>query len=161
MRGMADARDFDLEAGTTALYKDPTYYDYEYKDRVADVRWYAERYVEAEGPALELGVGTGRIALRAVREGATVTGVDLSTTMLERIFCRRLRCRRYAVGSAAAGSAPPGADFSAADSSAAVASASAATSSALVLVRKKFGCICCIALMATTVRTLSRQPCAN
>lgn len=89
MRGMADARDFDLEAGTTALYKDPTYYDYEYKDRVADVRWYAERYVEAEGPALELGVGTGRIALRAVREGATVTGVDLSTTMLEQAEARR------------------------------------------------------------------------
>jgi SAM-dependent methyltransferase len=86
---MGDARDFDLHAGTTALYLDPTYYDYEYRSRTADVRWYVERYLEVEAPVLELGVGTGRIALRAVREGATVTGVDLSPTMLAQATARR------------------------------------------------------------------------
>lgn len=76
---------FDLEAGTTSLYVDPTYYDYEYKDRTADVRWYCDQYAEATragGRVLELGVGTGRIALRAAKAGVGVVGLDLSATML-------------------------------------------------------------------------------
>ena len=81
---------FDLHAGTTSLYLDPTYYDYEYKDRTADVRWYCERYAEAEGPVVELGVGTGRIAARAARAGVRVVGLDLSETMLGRARERKL-----------------------------------------------------------------------
>ena len=80
---------FDLEAGTTSLYLDPTYYDYEYKDRAADIRWYCDRYKEAGDTVLELGVGTGRIALRAVRLGASVVGLDLSQTMLAHAARRR------------------------------------------------------------------------
>ncbi len=80
---------FDLEAGTTDFYRDPTYYDFEFKARKADVRWYGERYVESEGPALELGVGSGRIAVPAVRQGAEVVGVDMSDTMLARAEMRR------------------------------------------------------------------------
>lgn len=82
---------FDLEAGTVSLYVDPIYYDYEYKSRTADVQWYVERYLEAEGPVLELGVGTGRVALPAVKAGADVTGLDLSHTMIERLHARRAR----------------------------------------------------------------------
>lgn len=83
---------FDLVAGTTSLYLDPTYYDYEYRDRVSDVWWYCDRYKElrmGNEPVLELGVGTGRIALRAVKAGVTVVGLDLSETMLRRAQERR------------------------------------------------------------------------
>ncbi len=80
---------FDLWAGTTEFYVDAEYYDHEFKDRRSDVAWYTERYLEAEGLVLELGVGTGRTALRAVRQGAQVLGMDLSQTMLERCDARR------------------------------------------------------------------------
>lgn len=80
---------FDLHAGTTSLYLDPTYYDYEYKDRTADIRWYCERYAEAGGLVLELGVGTARIALRAARAGTPIVGLDLSETMLAHAAERR------------------------------------------------------------------------
>lgn len=89
MRGMASAPKFDLHAGTTSLYLDPQYYDYEYKDRTADVRWYCERYKDADGPVLELGVGSGRIALRAARAGVRVVGLDLSHDMLAQARARR------------------------------------------------------------------------
>ena len=74
---------FDLAAGTEEFYFDADYYDYEFKSRKDDVNWYVDRYVRADGPVLELGVGTGRIALPAVRKGAQVTGIDLSESMLE------------------------------------------------------------------------------
>lgn len=80
---------FDLEAGTNDFYNDPTYYDFEFKSRKADVRWYGERYLEVGEPVLELGVGSGRVAVPAVKQGAQVVGVDLSDTMLARAGMRR------------------------------------------------------------------------
>ena len=74
---------FDLVAGTEEFYLDADYYDYEFKSRKSDVEWYVKHYLEADGPVLELGVGSGRIAVPAVRKGACVTGVDLSETMIE------------------------------------------------------------------------------
>lgn len=47
---------FDLDAGTTEFYRDPLYYDFEYKNRTGDVSFYVERYVEA-GEVLEAGGG--------------------------------------------------------------------------------------------------------
>jgi SAM-dependent methyltransferase len=75
-------KDFDLDAGTRDLYRDPLYYDHEYKQRVDDANFYAAAYVEAQDWVLELGVGSGRIATRAVRRGAKVVGLDLSADML-------------------------------------------------------------------------------
>ena len=75
--------DFDLNAGTTDFYQDVAYYDHEFKNRKADVRWYAQRYVDAGSPVLEMAVGSGRIALKAVRQGAQVVGVDLAQPMLD------------------------------------------------------------------------------
>lgn len=83
--------EFDLEAGTRDFYRDPVYYEFEFKSRRADVRWYVERYVAAEEPVLELGVGAGRIAVPAVRAGASVVGVDVSESMLARAEARRKR----------------------------------------------------------------------
>ena len=73
---------FDLIAGTTEFYEDPNYYDYEFKGRSEDVDFYATHYKDAENWALEIGVGTGRIALEAVRRGAKVVGLDLHEKML-------------------------------------------------------------------------------
>lgn len=76
-------RAFDLIAGTRDFYADPTYYNQEFDSRKADAEWYRELYLQIDGPVLELGVGSGRVALRAVRKGAHVVGLDLSESMLE------------------------------------------------------------------------------
>lgn len=52
----------------------------------ANLPFYVDEYVAAEGPAVELGVGDGRIAVEAARRGRAVTGVDQSSAMLDR--CR-------------------------------------------------------------------------
>ena len=73
---------FNLEAGTTEFYEDPYYYDYEFKDRKEDVRFYTDQYIDVKGWCLELGVGSGRIAAPAVQHGAQVVGLDLHQGML-------------------------------------------------------------------------------
>jgi SAM-dependent methyltransferase len=47
-----------------------------------DTEFYAEHCLHHAGPILELGVGTGRIAVNLAERGATVVGVDLSPRML-------------------------------------------------------------------------------
>ncbi len=84
-------KDFDLEAGSTSYYKDVVFYDDEYKDRREDVAFYVEQYLAANTPVLELGVGSGRIAVKAVRQGAIVVGLDLSETMLASAEEKRLK----------------------------------------------------------------------
>ncbi len=69
-----------------------------YGDAFADVydEWYGDvsdiestittlRSLAGDGPYLELGVGTGRIALALAATGAQVTGIDSSAAMLERL----------------------------------------------------------------------------
>jgi SAM-dependent methyltransferase len=56
---------------------------------VEDVEFYVERAREAGGPVVELGVGTGRIAVPTASAGIPVIGVDTSAGMLE-------VCREYA-----------------------------------------------------------------
>ncbi len=51
-----------------------------------DIAYYVARYLEADGPAVEVGIGTGRIAIPALQAGAEVIGVDLSPDMLA--ICR-------------------------------------------------------------------------
>jgi ubiquinone/menaquinone biosynthesis C-methylase UbiE len=50
---------------------------------VEDVSYYVEEAVRSGGPVLELGVGTGRIAIPVAAAGIEVVGVDLSAGMLE------------------------------------------------------------------------------
>src|SRR3954462_8284534 len=50
---------------------------------VEDVAFYLEEAVRSGGPVLELGVGTGRIAVPIAAAGVSVVGVDLSAGMLE------------------------------------------------------------------------------
>lgn len=54
---------------------------------VEDVGFYVAEAVAAGGPVVELGVGTGRIAIPVAAEGIEVIGVDSSERMLE--VCRR------------------------------------------------------------------------
>jgi SAM-dependent methyltransferase len=51
-----------------------------------DVTFYVELAVESGGPVVELGVGTGRIAVPTAAAGIRVIGVDSSSGMLE--VCR-------------------------------------------------------------------------
>jgi SAM-dependent methyltransferase len=50
---------------------------------VEDVPFYVDEAVRSGGPVLELGVGTGRIAVPIAAAGIEVVGVDLSDGMLE------------------------------------------------------------------------------
>jgi SAM-dependent methyltransferase len=50
---------------------------------VEDVGFYVEEAVRSGGPVLELGVGTGRIAVPTAAAGIAVVGVDRSAGMLE------------------------------------------------------------------------------
>ena len=52
-----------------------------------DVSFYVEEALESGGPVVELGVGTGRIAVPVALAGVRVIGVDSSAGMLE--MCRR------------------------------------------------------------------------
>jgi SAM-dependent methyltransferase len=74
-----------------------------YGDRIADLydSWYGDEpdtagTVEAlarlagPGPVLELGIGTGRIAIPLVERGIEVHGIELSAPMVERLRQKRL-----------------------------------------------------------------------
>ncbi len=66
-------------------------YDDEYRHATDDVDFYL-RTLETErprGPVLDLGCGTGRIAIPLARAGHRVTGVDLAEPMLRRARHRR------------------------------------------------------------------------
>jgi SAM-dependent methyltransferase len=49
---------------------------------VEDVSFYIEEATRSEGPVLELGVGTGRVAIPVAAAGIRVVGIDLSAGML-------------------------------------------------------------------------------
>ncbi len=49
--------------------------------------FYVSLYLKARGPVVELGVGTGRIAIEAAKRGQSVIGIDNSPRMLE--TCRK------------------------------------------------------------------------
>lgn len=64
------------------VYEDMAeYYDLIYSDQY-DVDFYLREAKNARGPVLEVACGTGRILLRLLSESITVTGIDLSKSML-------------------------------------------------------------------------------
>ena len=58
------------------------FYDEWVKDVTGDVEFYVRRAGESDGPMVELGVGTGRIAIPTALTGKQVLGVDVSAAML-------------------------------------------------------------------------------
>jgi ubiquinone/menaquinone biosynthesis C-methylase UbiE len=58
------------------------FYDEWTREQTGDVEFYVRRANAAAGPVIELGVGTGRIAIPTAEAGQRVIGVDLSAAML-------------------------------------------------------------------------------
>jgi len=70
-------------------------YDLDLADEPGDLDLYLALADRADGPILELAVGTGRLAVPLAEAGHTVTGVDLDPAMLDRA---RARAKRAAGG---------------------------------------------------------------
>ncbi len=79
------ADDPELAAGSAAHYEDPAYYDRTYAKRTSDVEFYVDLAKRSRGPVLEYGCGSGRVSLPIARAGVSVTGIDLSKTMLAQL----------------------------------------------------------------------------
>jgi SAM-dependent methyltransferase len=71
-----------LREGAEALYRDPLLFDQLYRRRRRDVAFYVRNAQRYRGPVLELGVGTGRVAIALARAGREVVGVDAMPSML-------------------------------------------------------------------------------
>ncbi len=78
-----------VDAGSREHYEDAALYDYEYRRRRADVTFYRELAHQVLGssgaPILDLGAGTGRLALPLARDGHRVVAMDQAPAMLERL----------------------------------------------------------------------------
>ncbi len=81
MRPMAVTRE-DENAGALEHFEDAALYDFEYRRRRDDVRFYRALAVEQGGPVLDLACGTGRLMVPLLRDGLTVVGVDHAPAML-------------------------------------------------------------------------------
>lgn len=101
------------DLGTRAHYLDTAYYAKTYAGRTEDVAYYVRLARRSQGPVLEYGTGSGRIALPIARAGVEITGVDQSAAMLrafreqlasepaevrERVRLRRGDMRRVKLG---------------------------------------------------------------
>jgi SAM-dependent methyltransferase len=71
-----------IARGAVAHYEDADYYDFTYRARRHDVRFYREIAAELGDPVLELGVGTGRVALALAKAGHRMVGVEPVKAML-------------------------------------------------------------------------------
>lgn len=57
-------------------------YDFSYEDFTEDVSFYENLAQSVDGPLLELGVGSGRVAVPLAQAGYEVVGIDTSPSML-------------------------------------------------------------------------------
>jgi len=80
--------------GSEAHYEDGRYYDQAYRRRRHDVRFYTSLAAESGGPVLELGAGTGRVALAIAKAGIDVVGIEPMSPMLEQAHQRLDRLPR-------------------------------------------------------------------
>jgi SAM-dependent methyltransferase len=65
------------------------YYDAENADTTADLEVYAALAADCDGPVLDVGCGTGRVAFHLAQAGIEVVGVDRSEAMLARARQKR------------------------------------------------------------------------
>jgi len=80
-----------VRAGRREPFLDGAFYDWEYRRRRDDIRFYRGLLAERGGPVLDLGCGTGRLLVPLVRDGLRVVGVDLSRAMLQQAQARLTR----------------------------------------------------------------------
>ncbi|HEY8431612.1 MAG TPA: class I SAM-dependent methyltransferase [Sandaracinaceae bacterium] len=74
----------DEPLGARTFYRDARWYDHTNRRYRDDIDFYVRLARRAGGPVLELGVGTGRVALAMAEAGARVVGVDREPEMLAR-----------------------------------------------------------------------------
>jgi len=67
---------------------DAALYDYEYRNRRADIAFYRKLAHTYGGPILELGAGTGRVTCALARDGHHVVALDCAPAMLARLRAR-------------------------------------------------------------------------
>jgi SAM-dependent methyltransferase len=72
-------------------FEDALLYDWEYRRRRDDVRFYETLADERGGPVLDLGCGTGRLMVPLLRAGHVVVGIDRAPAMLARAAARLRR----------------------------------------------------------------------
>lgn len=78
-----------LVHGTRAHYDEADLYDHTYRRRTEDVRFYVDAARELGAKrVLELGVGSGRVAVALARAGVEVLGVDQMQPMLDALHRR-------------------------------------------------------------------------
>src|SRR2546425_9182065 len=66
-----------------------SHYDEWSAQMTADVDFYVELALEADGPLVELAIGTGRVAIPVAKAtGQSVIGIDSSPSMLEQARAR-------------------------------------------------------------------------
>src|ERR687886_3131524 len=81
---MRDESSTTARAPTTSPYDAiARLYDAWSRSVTEDIPFYVEEALAAGGPVVELGVGTGRIAVPVAEAGVRVIGVDSSAAMLE------------------------------------------------------------------------------
>jgi SAM-dependent methyltransferase len=73
-----------LERGSREHYDDATYYDYTYRTRKEDIAFYRRLARQYGGPVLEIGGGSGRVAIPIAADGCDVTVLDSNASMLAR-----------------------------------------------------------------------------
>jgi len=84
----------DETAGAIEPFEDAALYDWEYRRRRDDVRFYRTLAGERGGPVLDLACGTGRLLVPLLRDGHVVVGLDRSPPMLARAAARLARLRQ-------------------------------------------------------------------
>ena len=79
-----------LDRGTNEHYVDPVLYDFEYADQEDDVDWYCALADERAAGAtiLELGAGSGRIAIPIAMAGHRLIALDRMPAMLDHLFAK-------------------------------------------------------------------------
>ena len=73
------------------------YYDWENRQTVGrrDIAFWQRMAAPVDGPILELGCGTGRVAVPLARHGSRIVGIDRSTSMLARARARVRRAKLH------------------------------------------------------------------
>jgi cyclopropane fatty-acyl-phospholipid synthase-like methyltransferase len=61
------------------------FYDIIHTDYNVDKKFYLDKILNAGGPVLEIGCGTGRIFCEALKQGANIYGIDQSDLMLKKL----------------------------------------------------------------------------
>jgi SAM-dependent methyltransferase len=64
------------------MYSDGRHYDLQTRDLAEDIPFYLRQIRKYGQPALELACGTGRITIPLAKKGISISGLDISTTML-------------------------------------------------------------------------------